>query len=177
MRPTALLVADASGALGILVGVPAAELAEARSTPRATESVVASEEAQSAKFPSHPHSAALSPSPIAEIRTAEEPTPVSVVSAVSRSRAPAAEIPSETAVQSALQHLLAIFEAPRQLRPDVGLRDLRYLEDAPRDRFRWVPFVVACVLPVVARVHQPFGSERFLSRFPGLGLAPPQAQC
>ena len=134
VRRTALLVADASGALGILVGVPAAELAEARSTPRATESVVASEEAQSAKFPSHPRSAAPSPSPIAEIRAAEEPTPVSVVSAVSRSRAPAAEIPSETAVQSALQHLLAIFEAARQLSPDVGLRDLRYLEDALRDR-------------------------------------------
>ena len=101
MRPTALLVADASGALGILVGVPAAELAEARSTPRATESVVASEEAQSAKFPSHPRSAAPSPSPIAEIRAAEEPTPVSVVSAVSRSRAPAAEIPASYAPMSA----------------------------------------------------------------------------
>ena len=134
VRPTALLVADSSGALDILVGVPAAALAEARSTPRATESVVASEEAQPAKFPSHPRSAAPSPSPIAEMRAAEEPTPVSVVWAVSRSRAPAAEIPSETAVQSALQRLLAIFEAARQLRPDVGLRDLRYREDAPCDR-------------------------------------------
>ena len=84
MRPTALLVADASGALGILVGVPAAELAEARSTPRATESVVASEEAQPAKFPSHPRSAAPSASAIAEIRAAKELTPVSVVSAVPR---------------------------------------------------------------------------------------------
>ena len=33
MRPTALLVAEALGALGILVDVPVAELAEARSTP------------------------------------------------------------------------------------------------------------------------------------------------
>ena len=42
VQPTALLVAEPSGALGILVGVPVAELAEARSTPRATESVDAS---------------------------------------------------------------------------------------------------------------------------------------
>ena len=134
MRPTALRVADASGALGIFVGVPATELAEARSTPRATESVVASEEAYPAKLPSYPRSAAPSASPIAEIRAAEEPTPVSVVSAVPHSRAPAAEIPSKTVVQGALQHLLATFEAARQLRPDIGLRGLRYLEDAPRDR-------------------------------------------
>ena len=45
VRPTALLVVEPSGALGILVGVPVVELAEARSTPRATESVEASEEA------------------------------------------------------------------------------------------------------------------------------------
>ena len=69
----------------------------------------------------------------------EEPTPVSVASAAPRPRMPAAEIPSEAALQNAMQHLLAIFETSRQLRPDVGLRDLRYLEDAPRDR-RGRPF-------------------------------------
>ena len=63
--------------------------------------MVASEKPQPAKFPSHPRSAAPSASAIAEIRAAKEPTPVSVVLAVPRSRASAAEIPSETAVQSA----------------------------------------------------------------------------
>ena len=54
IRPIALLAAEASGALGILVGVPVAELAEARSTPRATESVEASEEPPQTKSPSIP---------------------------------------------------------------------------------------------------------------------------
>ena len=103
VRPTALLVAEASGALGVLVGVPLAELAEGRSTPRATESVEASEEAQPGKFPCQPRSAAPSSSPIAEVRAAEEPTPVSVVSAAPRLRPAAEEIPSEAAVQSAMR--------------------------------------------------------------------------
>ena len=41
----------------------------------------------------------------------------------------------------------------------------------------WVPFVGSCALRVVARARQPFGSEGFLSRFPGLGLAPSKTQC
>ena len=94
----------------------------------------AAEEPQPAKFPSQPRSAAPSPSPIAEIRVADEPTPVSVASAVPSPRPPAVEIPSEAAVQNAMKQLLVIFVAARQLRPDVGLCDLRYLEDAPRDR-------------------------------------------
>ena len=127
-------MADASGALGILVGVPLAELAEAWSTPTAAESVEASEEAQPVKFSSQPRSAAPSPSPITKVRSAEEPTPVSVVSAAPRPRTAVEEIPSEAAVQSVMRQLLAIFEAARQRRPDVGLRDLLYLEDAPCDR-------------------------------------------
>ena len=51
MRPIALLVAEASDALGIPVSVPVGELPEAQSTPRATESVEAYEEAPLMKFP------------------------------------------------------------------------------------------------------------------------------
>ena len=134
MRPTALLVAEASGALGILAGVPLAGLAEARSTSRATESVDASEEAPPMKSPSQPRSVATSPSSIVEVRPAGEPTLISVVSATPRVRAVAAEVPSEAAVQSAVRQLMAIFAAARQLRPDVGRRDPVHLEDAPRDR-------------------------------------------
>ena len=133
VRPTALLVAEASGALVVLVGVPVAELAEARGTPRATESVEASEEAQPMNSPAQPRSVAPSPSPIAEVRATEEPPPVSVGPPAPRLRAAAEEVPSETAMQSAVRHLLAIFEAARQLCPDVGWRDPVYLEDAPRD--------------------------------------------
>ena len=122
VRPTALLVADASGGLGILVGVPVAELAEARSTPRATESVA------------QPRSVAPLPSPPAEIRLAEEPAFGSVASAAPRLRAGAEEAPSKAAVQSAVRQLMAIFAAARQLRIDVGRRDSVHLEGAPRDR-------------------------------------------
>ena len=131
--PTALLVAEASGALGILVGVPVVKLAEARSTPRATESAAASEEVPPMKAPSQPRSVAPSPSRTAEVRPAEEPTPVSVVSAAPRLKAVAEEVPSESAVRSAVRQLMAIFTAARQLRPDVGRRDSMHLEDAPRD--------------------------------------------
>ena len=134
VRPTAMLIAEPSGGLGILVGVPVAELAEARSTPRATESVAASEKAQPVKALSQQRSVAPSPSLVAEVRAAEEPTPVSVLSAAPRLRAAAEETPSEAAMQSAMRQLLAIFEAARKLRPEVGLRDLVCLEDAPRDR-------------------------------------------
>ena len=40
--PTAVLVPKASGALGIIVGLPFSELAEARSTPGATDVLEAS---------------------------------------------------------------------------------------------------------------------------------------
>ena len=132
VRRTALLVAEASGALAILAGVPVAELAKARGTATATRSVEASDEAQPVNSPSPPRSVAPSPSRNAEVRAAEEPTAVSVVSAAPRLRAAAEEITSEAAVQSALRKLLAILEAARHLRPLVGLRDLVYLEDAPR---------------------------------------------
>ena len=67
--------------------MPVAELAEARSTPRATESVEASEEAPPIKAPSPPTARSVAPSPslIAEVRLAEDPTPVSVVVAASES--------------------------------------------------------------------------------------------
>ena len=58
VRPIALLVAEASGALGILVVALVAELAEARSTPRATESVEASEEVPPMTSPPRPRSVA-----------------------------------------------------------------------------------------------------------------------
>ena len=134
VRPTALFVAEASGALGILVGVPVAELAGARSTPRATECVEASEEAPPTESPSRPHSVVLSPPPTADVRPAEEPTPVSVVAAAPRLSAAAENLPSEAAVQSAVRQLVAIFQAARQLSPDIGRRDPVHLEDAPRDR-------------------------------------------
>ena len=133
MRLIALLVAEPSGALGILVGVPLAKLAEARSTPRA-ECVEASDEVPPMKSPSLLRSGAPSPSLTAEVRLAEEPTPVSVVSAAPRLSAVAEEVPPEAAVQSAVRQLMAIFAAVRQLRTDFGRRDSVYLEDAPRDR-------------------------------------------
>ena len=114
VRPSALLVAEPSGALGIRAGVPVADLAEARSTPRATESVAASEEVPPMKSPSQPRSVKPSP-PAAEVRPAEEAAPVSVVSAAPRLSAVAEELPSEAAVQSAVQQLMAIFAAARQL--------------------------------------------------------------
>lgn len=61
VRPTAPLVAEASAALGILVGVRLAELAEARSTRRAIASVEASEEAEPEKSPSQGSVAPSSP--------------------------------------------------------------------------------------------------------------------
>ena len=134
VRPTALLVAEPSGASGILVGVPVVELAEARSTLRSTESVEASEKMTPRKSPSQPRSVAPSPSPTAEARLAQEPTPVSVVSAAPRLSAVAEEVPSEAAVQSAVRQLMAIFAAGRQLHTDVARRDSVHLEDAPRDR-------------------------------------------
>ena len=71
--PTALLVAEASGALGILVGVPVAELGEARSTPRATESVEASEEVQLVELPPQQRPAAPFVSRVVGLPGAEEP--------------------------------------------------------------------------------------------------------
>ena len=134
VRPAALLVAEPLGALGILVGVLITESAEARSTRRATESVNASEEAPPMKSPSLPRSVALSSSSTAEVRLAEGPTPVSVVSAAPRLSAVAEEVPSEVAVQSPVGQLVAIFAPARQLRTDVGQRNSVHLEDAPRDR-------------------------------------------
>ena len=86
VRPTALLVAEASGALGILVCVPAAELAGARSTLRATESVEASAEAKPVGLPPQQLPAEPSLSLVVGFPVAEEPTPVSVALATSRSR-------------------------------------------------------------------------------------------
>ena len=134
VRPIALLVAEPSEALGILVGVIIAELAEARSTPRATEFVKASEEAPPMKSPSQPRSVAPSPSPTTEVRLAEEPAPVSVVSAAPRLSAVAEEVPTEAAVQCAVRQLLAIVATVRQLRTDARRRDSTHLEDVPRDR-------------------------------------------
>ena len=86
------------------------------------------------KSPSQQRSVATPPSPTAEVRLAEEPTPASVVSAAPRMRAVAGEAPSEAAVHSALRQLLAIFVAARELRLDVGRRDAVHLEDSPCDR-------------------------------------------
>ena len=125
MCPSALLVAEASGALGILVGVLGAELAGARSTPRATESVDASEEAPRMKSSSQPRSAAASPSPTVEVRPSGEPTPASAVLAAPPPRLAADEVPSKPAVQIAVRQLIAIFAAARQLCPEawLGLRE------------------------------------------------------
>ena len=136
VRRTALLVAQPSEGLGILVGVPVEELEEAWSTPRATESAAASEEIPRMKSPSRLRSVEPSPPPIAGVRLAEEPTPVSVVSVAPRLSTVAEKVPSEAAVQrqSAVRQLMAIFAAACQLRTDVGRRDPVHLEDARRDR-------------------------------------------
>ena len=119
VRPTVLLVAETSGPLGILVGLPVAELAEARSTARAIESLAASEEVPPMKSPSQRRSVAPSLSPTAEVRLAGEPIAVSVVPAAPRLSAFAEEVPSEAAVQTTVRQLIAIFAAAGQLRPDV----------------------------------------------------------
>ena len=93
----------------------------------------ASKEVPPIKSPSRPRSVAPPPSPTAEVRLAEEQTPVSVVSAAPRLSAVSEEVPSEAAMQSAVRQLLAIFAAARQLRSDVGRRGSVHLEDAPRD--------------------------------------------
>ena len=134
VRPIALLVAEASGALGILVVLLVAELAEVRSTPRATESVEASEEVPPMTSPPRPRSVSPSPSPTAEVRLAEEPTPVSVVWAAPRLSAVAEEVPFEAKVQSAARQLMAVFAPARQQRTGVGRRDSVHLEDASGDR-------------------------------------------
>ena len=98
VRPTALRVAEASAALGILVGVPLSDLAEPHRTPRATGSAEASEETQPVELSSQPRHGAPSPSPVAELHAAEETTPVSVASALPRPSTAAEGIPSEAAV-------------------------------------------------------------------------------
>ena len=113
MRSTALLAAEGSGALGILGGVPVAALVEMRSTPQATVFVEASEQAPPMRSPSQPRSVAPSPAPTAQVRLAEEPTPVSVVSAAPRLKVTAEDVPSEAAVQSAVRQLFAIIAAAR----------------------------------------------------------------
>ena len=134
VRATALFVAEPTGALGILVCVPVADLAEARSTPRARESLATSEEVLPRKSPSRPRSVRPSQSPTAEARTAGELAPASDVPVASRSSAIAVEVPSEAAVQNAVHQLMALFEAARQLGTPVGWRESAHLDDAPRDR-------------------------------------------
>ena len=111
VRATALFVAEPTGALAILVGVPLADKAEARSTPRALESLAASEEVLLRKSPSQPRSVDLAPSPTVEVRSAGELASASDVSVASRPRAIGVEIPSEAAVQSAVRQLMALFDS------------------------------------------------------------------
>ena len=134
VRATALFVAEPTGALGILVDVPVADLVEARKTPRAPESVATSEEVLPRESPSRPRSVLHSPSPTAEVRTAGELAPASDVSVASRSREIAGGVPSEAAMQNGVRQLLALFEATGQLGAPVGRRESEHLEDAPRDR-------------------------------------------
>ena len=133
VRPTALVAAEPPGSLGILVGVPVPELAETRSTLRATESVAATEEVPAMESPTQPRSVAPSPSPTAEVRLAEEPTLLPIVSAAPRSSAVAEKVPSDAAVESAVRQLMAVFAAARRLGIDVGPRDSVHLQDVPRD--------------------------------------------
>ena len=134
VRATALFVAEPTGALGILVAVPVADLVEARKTPRAPESVETSEEVLPRESPSRPRSVEPSPSPTADVRTAGELAPASDVSVASRSREIAGGVPSEAAMQNGVRQLLALFEAAGQLGAPVGRRESEHLEDAPRDR-------------------------------------------
>ena len=94
VRATAVLVAEPTGALGTLAGVPVADPAEAQSMPRAPESVMASEEVQLRKSTPRPRSTDPALSPTVEVRAAGEPASASDASALSQSRAVAVEIPS-----------------------------------------------------------------------------------
>ena len=113
---TALFVADTSGALSVLVGVPAGDAAESRSSPRVARSVAELGDRPSGKSRSRSRSSRPSqPSPAPAACVAGKADLVSDVAAVSCSRVSDVECPSEAAVQSAVRQLVALFEAARQL--------------------------------------------------------------
>ena len=134
VRVTALFVAEPTGALGKLFDVPVPDLAEARSTSRAPESLAASEGVLLRKSPSRPRSVDPAPSPTVEVRAAGELASASDVPVAPRPRAIAVEIPSEAAVQSAVRQLMALFEAARQFGAHIRRREPAHLDDAPHDR-------------------------------------------
>ena len=134
-RATALFVADTSGALWILVRVPAADVAEARSSPSVTGSVAKLEDGPPRKSRSRSRSARPSPPPPApEVCVVAESDLVSDVAAMPRSRSGDVGFPSEAAVQSTVRQLVALFEAARRLRVSAREREVEHLEDAPLDR-------------------------------------------
>ena len=134
-RATALVVADTSGALRLLVRVPAADVAEARSSPRVAGSVAELEDGPPRKSRSRSRSARPSPPPPApEVCVVAKSDLVSDVAAVPRSCAGDVGFPSEAAMQSAVRQLVALFEAARRLRVSAREREVEHLEDAPLDR-------------------------------------------
>ena len=134
-RATALFVADTSGALHLLVGVPAGDVAELRNSPRVAGSMAELEDRPSGKSRVRSRSGRPSqPSPAPAVCIVGNADLVPDVAAVSRSRVSDVEFPSEAALQSAVRQLVALFEAARQLGAPARERDVEHLEDAPRDR-------------------------------------------
>ena len=132
---TALFAADTSGALRLLVGVPAGDAAESRSSPRAARSVAELEDRPSGKPCSRSRSgrpSQLSQAPA--VCVGGKADLVSDVTAASCSRVSNVEFPSEAAVQRAVRKLVALFEAARRLGAPARERKVEHLEDAPRDR-------------------------------------------
>ena len=134
-RPTALFVADTSGALSFLVGAPAGGAPESRSFPRVARSVAELDDRPSGKSRSRSHSSRPSrPSPAPAVCVMGKADLVSDVAVVSRSRVSDMEFPSEAAVQSAVRQHVALFEAARRLGAPAREREAEHLKDAPRDR-------------------------------------------
>ena len=130
-----LFVANTSRALRLLVGVPAGDAAESRSFPRVARSLVELDDRLSEKSRFRLRSSGPSrPSPAPVVCVVGKADLVSDVAAVSCSRVSDVECPSETAVQSAVRQLVALFEAARRLGAPAREREVEYLEDAPRDR-------------------------------------------
>ena len=77
----------------------------------------------------------MSPPPsVPEIRLVGESDSLPGAGKVSPSPAGDEGVPSDAAVQSAVQELIALFEAACQAGAPSGRREVEHLEDAPRNR-------------------------------------------
>ena len=134
-HPTAVFVADTSGALRLLVGVPARDAAESRGSFPVTRPLAEPEARLSGKSRSRSRSSRPSqPSPAPAVCVVGKADLFFDVAAVSCSRVRDVKFPSEAAVQSAAVWCVALFEAACQLGAPAREREVAHLEDAPRDR-------------------------------------------